>query len=174
VVEVDVHGLSELRAALLRFPQEFDRKVLNASLLKGAKLMSDKAKENAPILNLQASGLVRRTPGTIVRNIRARTGVPISGMTATVIVGVRRMSNKNILAFKGSTGKDGEANPDDPFYWRFMEFGYTDRGGKWHAGKRFLRNAFELMKIPAVYVIEAAMKKQIEKVAAKLGLQYTP
>lgn len=159
MVEVKINGLSDLRAALLKLPQALDRKVLNGALSKGAILMRNKSRSNASAFH--------RT-GTLERNIRSRTGRPREGMTATVIVGVRKLSNKQVRQFKMVHRKGGRANPNDPFYWRFMEFGFTDRGGKWHAGKSFLRNAFETTKFAAVDAITIALRERIAKEAEKL------
>ena len=172
--EVKIVGLKELSVALKSLPERLDRKVLNAALMAGARLIETEAKKNAPVLQSPSETTDRiRKAGTLKNNIRSRPGRPISGMTATVIVGVRKLSSKQIKAFKVAQGKRGEkisdaANPDDPFYWRFMEFGYTDRGGKFHPGRRFLRNAFEKQKRATVDVIKAALGRRIELEAAKL------
>jgi len=173
LVEVKVNGLQELRAAMLKLPKEMDRKTLNAALFQGGKLMVNDARGNVPVLQTPTP---HRNTGTVRKNIRARTGRPIAGMTATVIVGVRKMSRGQINAFKSvaaARGKKvaGSVNPDDPFYWRFLEFGYTDRGGTWHPGKSFLRNAFETTKGAAIGEITRALAFQIRRRAAQLGLK---
>src|SRR5687768_15884815 len=107
--QLEVKGLRELRAALLELPKKLDRVVLNSALMAGARLMVADAKLRVPV----------RT-GELRRNIRARPVKPEGRHTATVIVGVRKLTKKQVFAARK---KRGRANASDPFYWRFVEFG---------------------------------------------------
>ena len=146
-----VRGLRELQAAMRELPKNLDRRILNAALMGGARLMVNHAKAS-----------VRVDTGTLRRNIRARPVRPVSH-SATVIVGVRKLSKKQIAAFKKKTGKSGSANPSDPYYWRFVEFGTSKM-----SARPFLRPAFETKKYEAVAVIKTAIGKRIEVEAEKL------
>lgn len=144
---VEIRGLRELSDALKALPKKLERRVLNAALMTGAREIEREAKLRVPV----------RT-GTIRRNIRARPGRPDAGHNATVIVGVRRLSGRQIARLK-ARGKTA----DDPFAWRFLEFGTQKM-----TARPFLRPAFEARKVSAAFTIKEALKRRIEAEAAKL------
>lgn len=141
-----MHGLRELSDALKALPRKLERRILNAALMTGAREMEKEAKLLAP-----------RATGTLQRNIRARPGRP-DGHNATVIVGVRKLTGRQVARLKAK----GKA-ADDPFYWRFLEFGTARM-----PARPFLRPAFEAKKLSAADTIKKALRVRIEKEAAKL------
>lgn len=157
---VEVRGLRELSDALKALPKKLERRVLNASLMAGGRVIEREAKLRAPQLEQPTP---RRKRGTLARNIRARVGRPDDGHNATVIVAVRKLKGKAIAAFKKATGKSGANNPDDPYYWLFVELGTSKM-----TARPFLRPAFEAKKIEAAFEIKDRIKRRIEKEAAKL------
>jgi len=163
--KIEVQGLRELQVALKALPQKMTQRVLNAALMKGARDIANEAKKRAPVLNPMDSTALkgRRRAGTLRRNIRARV-IRAYEHTASVMVGVRQLSSKAILAFKKATGKNGAANPDDPFYWRFLGFGTSKM-----RARPFLRPAFETKKFAAANVIKDAIKARLEVEAKKLN-----
>lgn len=144
---VEIRGLRELSDAMKALPKKLERRVLNAALMTGAREIDREAKLRVSV----------RT-GTVRRNIRARPGRPEAGHAATVIVGVRRLSGKQIARLK-SRGKAA----DDPFYWRWLEFGTQKM-----PARPFMRPAFESKKVSAAFTIKDALKRRIEAEAAKL------
>lgn len=146
--QIEMQGLRELEKALLDLPKRLERRVLNSALMSGARLMVRDAKQRVPV----ATGELRR-------NIRARPDRPRDGHTATVIVGVRKLSKAQLFKLRKK-----RINTSDPFYWRFVEFG-TSR----MAARPFLRPAFESQKVGAVAVIKDALRERIDKEAQKLG-----
>lgn len=144
---VEIKGLRELQEAMRQLPKKLERRVLNAALMTGAREIANEAKARAPV----------RT-GTLRRNIRARPGRPTDGHTATTIVGVRKLTFRQVARLR-SKGKSA----DDPFYWRWLEFGTAKM-----AARPFLRPAFEAKKVSAAHTIKEALKVRIEKEAAKL------
>lgn len=158
---VEIKGLRELERAMKELPKKMHRRILNASLAAGARLIEREAKERVPILKTHT---LRRLPGVIRRNIRVRPVRPQDGNNATVIVSVRNLSAKQITVFKRATGQKGAFNPNDPFYWRFVEFGTSKM-----AARPFLRPAFESRKYQAAAEIKSRLAKRIEIEATKLG-----
>lgn len=148
--EIEVKGLRELQRALLELPKKLDRIVLNSALMSGARLIVADAKLRVPV----------RT-GELRRNIRARTVKPEGRHTATVIVGVRKLTKKQLFKLRK---KKSRANASDPYYWRFVEMGTSKM-----SARPFLRPAFESKKVAAVDVFKTALFARIEKEAAKLG-----
>lgn len=171
---MQVNGLSQLRAAMLQLPKEMDQRILGSSLLAGAVIVREEAKRLAPELKVPSR---YRLAGVLKRNIRMARSKPRQGMTATVVIGVRKLSKSIVRKFKQAAYRRGKTIKGadiigNPFYWRFMEFGYTDRGGNWHGphgGQGFLRPAFAAKTDASIRSITAATKKNIDRAAKKLG-----
>lgn len=181
-VEIEVKGMAELAAALRELPLKLNEKIQGSSLLAGAVLVRDEAKRQAPELKVASK---YRLAGVLKRNIRMARSKPVPGMTSTVIIGVRKFNkaqlrkiNRVLRASAGLTGKTHSIAANDaignPFYWRFMEFGYTDRSGKWHGphgGSGFLRSAFADKQGDALKAITAALAVRVEIAARLLGFK---
>jgi len=182
LVEIKINGLDEVAAALRAMPEKLTQKIQGSALLAGAVIVRDEAKSLAPELQTSTRFRLR---GVLKRNIRMARSRPAPGMTSTVIVGVRKITkaqlrkiNKVLGASSKLTGKKHSIAANDlvgnPFYWRFMEFGYTDRAGKWHGpngGQGFLRPAFAAKQGAALTAITGATKQRVEIAARLLGLR---
>lgn len=72
------------------------------------------------------------------------------------MITVKKLSTKRIEAFKTKHGKSGAKNPNDPFYWRFVEFGTSKM-----PAKPFLRPAFEQSKHQAAKAIIHTLRTEI-------------
>lgn len=166
MLEVQIHGLRELQAALRELPRRVDRKVLNRSLMVGARLIRDEARRMAPLLKVENPQRVR---GAIRRAIHAGAVRP-QGHTASVWVRVRPLTARQISNFKRKTGKAGADNPNDPFYWWWVEFGTAKM-----AARPFMRPAFEARKRDAADHIIKDLGPRIlaeaERVGRTLGLR---
>ena len=93
--------------------------------------------------------------------IQSRTKVGKDGKTQTY-VWVKGLSTKQVLKFKGKTGKSGAFNPRDPFYWRFVEFGTSKM-----PARPFMRTAFATEKEHATSEIITTLRDEILKEASK-------
>lgn len=166
-----IEGLTELREAMLQLPKRLDRRVLNASLMAGARLIAGAARGLAPELQPYENGKLdpRRRPGTLRRNITARPIRPRPGASATVGVYVRKLSRRSLERFKNQQWRRGQQmrgadNPNDPFYWRFVEFGTRKM-----AARPFLRPAFQLGKDAAIDLFRQRMTQRLVVEARKLN-----
>lgn len=159
----EVKGLAELRANMLALPKKFDRRILQAALLVGARQIANEAKAEAPVLKTEYRQDKRRKPGTLRRNIRARAIRPQPGMTASVVVGVRRLSRAAIAQFKASTKGKGASNPDDPYYAQWVEF-KTRRANL--RPQPFLRPAFARRKDMALQAFRQKISERIASATA--------
>lgn len=157
--EINMLGLKEIQATLNKLPARLGEKVVRAALRAGAQVIRKDAQSRVPILKKPKWG---RKPGTvrnaitIRRSKRDKFGVYLS---------VKGLSAKKIKAFKGgSASKDAAYNPDDPWYWHFLEFGTANR-----AAHPFLRPAFEAQKFAALRRFEEFAKRRVVKEAEKLA-----
>jgi HK97 gp10 family phage protein len=148
LITVGIAGGPELQARMRELGgKQLDRVGLSA-LRSGASLVVREAKRLAPILKEPDP---RRKPGTVQKNIRAaRARGTDSNVQFQVVVGVRRLPGSKVRAFKKSANTlasfrthgrilKSSDNPDDPYYWRFLEF-RTKRLGL--TPKPFLAPAF--------------------------------
>lgn len=112
---VQVKGLDELKRKLADVPKALRKRVLRNALAAGAREVRDVAKRNAPTLSLgSALKAPYRKPNTIKQAIRVRTSkADRKAGDVGVFVNVR----------PAKTGARGAKNPNDPFYWRWLEFG---------------------------------------------------
>ena len=112
---VRIEGLDELKRKLAEVPKAMRKRVLRNALAAGAREVRDVAKRNAPVLTLGTSlKAPYRKPGTVKQAIRVRTSkADRRAGDVGVFVNVR----------PAKAGQRGAKNPNDPFYWRFLEFG---------------------------------------------------
>lgn len=155
---VRIEGLRELSLAMREVDRRLQQRIGRSAVMAGARVIAREAKARAPVL---AAPTLQRKPGTLKKNIRAKAVRAAQPGRWEAIVGVRALKAQKIIDFKAQTGKSGRANPDDPYYWRFVEFGTVKM-----AAKPFLRPAFEAKKQTAAEAIQAQLKKRIEQDAA--------
>jgi HK97 gp10 family phage protein len=158
--EVRIHGLRQIEQAMKSLPARMDRRLLNRSLIVGGRLFRDEARARVPLLRVPDP---RRVRGAIQRAIHVGAVRP-EGHTASVWVRVRPLTRRQIANFKRKRGKQASANPADPFYWRFVEFGTSKM-----AARPFMRPAFEAKKREAVDAAIADLRPRVDAEIAKLG-----
>jgi HK97 gp10 family phage protein len=159
-VRVEIKGLAQIRANMLELPKRVDRNLLNRGLLTGARLVRDDARARVPLLQVPDP---RRVRGAIRRAIVAGRVRP-EGYAAKVWVRVRPLTRTQIMRFKRQSGKDSRNNPNDPYYWAFVEFGTSKMGAR-----PFMRPAFEGRKFEAVKKAIDVFRTGVQTEIARLG-----
>lgn len=174
MADIQVQGLAELRRALLEFPKKIQKRALDKAVFAGAQVVARQARAAAPV----------RT-GAIRRNVVAKRGQRryAPGADSYYIVGVRHgKTNTNPVGRSGRrrtvTGYDRRGQ--DPFYWRFQEFGYTAVGGasalsgakkrrgvrptgRYIPGRFFMTRAFRASAATAADRIRVVLTQEIAK-----------
>lgn len=169
MIQIKVKGTKAILDAMAALPRRIDRKLLEQSLLVGAVITRDEARSRVPTLQKEyqyPSGTVKpvgRRAGTLRRAIRAGRVRP-EGSAAKVWVRVRRLTSRQVSAFKRKNKVSAALNPNDPFYWRFVEFGTSKM-----AARPFMRPAFEGTKFAAVRAIITDAGPRVQAEVAKLG-----
>lgn len=160
-IKIKIEGLREIQRAMRDLPQRVERRLLEKSLIAGAVLVRDEARRLAPILQIPDP---RRRAGTLRRAIRVGRVRP-EQYTATVWVRMRALTRRQVTKFKKTRrGAAGAENPNDPFYWRFVEFGTSKM-----TARPFLRPAFEARKFAAVKRAIEDARNRVQTEIAKLG-----
>jgi len=157
--EINVLGLREIKATLERLPARLGEKVVRAALRAAAQVIRKDAQSRAPVLQKPAYG---RKPGTVRSAITVRRSKQDK---FGVYVSVKPLSAKKIKDFKGGkTNKNTAYNPDDPWYWVFLEFGTSKRDKM-----PFLRPAYEAQKFAALRRFEQFAQRRVVREAEKLA-----
>ena len=123
--ELEVKGLDDLKAALQQMPDRIRKRAVGKALRAAARIVRDEARAQAPVLREPA---MNRRPGVLRRAIAIRRSkIAARQRLVGVFVNVRPL--QSVLAGtksatrKAALGQPGASNPNDPFYWRFVEFG---------------------------------------------------
>jgi HK97 gp10 family phage protein len=115
--QAELKGVDELKRALEQVPDKLKKKGLAKGLRLAGNLVRDTARRSAPLLQTPTP---RRNKGTVRKNIVVRTSkYARKAGDLGVFVGVRPLRG----ARTKKLGAAGAKNPNDPFYWWFLEFG---------------------------------------------------
>ena len=156
MIKATVTGIPDLKAALAEVSAQLRRRVLRNALAAAARVVRDDARSRTPVISAAAAPVRKgyRTPGTVKRAIVVRTSKQ-----------ARREGNVGVFVNvrPAKTGARGARNKNDPFYWRFIEFGTRYLGAR-----RFLQRAAD--KLPqALQVFIGQVGPQIAKLNRKGG-----
>lgn len=170
---VRIEGLDELKRKLAEVPKALRKRVLRNALAAGAREVRDVAKRNAPVMTLGTSlKAPYRKPGTVRDAISVRTSkADRKAGDVGVFVNVRplkgnkwkRETRQTFFGGKVTSYKlvkkseRGAKNPNDPYYWRWLEFGTRKM-----AARPFLRPAASALP-KALAIFEARIAKWINE-----------
>lgn len=146
---VRIEGLDEFKRKLAEVPKAMRKRVLRNALAAGAREVRDVAKRNAPVMTLGTSlKAPYRKPGTVKQAIRVRTSkADRRAGDVGVFVNVK----------PAKAGQRGAKSPNDPFYWRWLEFGTRKM-----AARPFLQTATSALP-KALAIFEARIAKWINE-----------
>lgn len=157
-ITATVEGLERLKIAFSGIPDKLRRKVLLSALRKGAAVVRKAARSATPEL---AQSTPYRTKGLLKKRLMVRVSrASKAAGHVGVFVNIRpaegtQYVKHNLLGVKYKTIKResqrGARSPNDPFYWRFVNFG-TKKGNKLpatnflEAGAAVLPQALEIFE----------------------------
>ena len=161
MIEAKVMGIPDLREALRGIVPKLRVRAIRNALAAGAREVQKAARGAMPTLGT-SSYAVRmgyRKPGTVRKAISVRTS-KLARRAGNVGVFVNVKPAKG-AAFRGGVqiraSQRGAKNPNDPFYWRFIQF-----GTKYITGRRFLEAGADKLPV-ALAVFTAKLPAIIEK-----------
>lgn len=161
VVKID--GLDDLKKALTWIRKDIRTKAIRGALRDAARIIQQQAKANAPVLK---ESTPRRKPGTVKRAISVRRSKRSAAAgNEGVFVSVRPLRGARQKKF----GKAGATNPNDPYYWWWVEFGHriVPRVKRAKDGKSGIaaRRRQSLRRVPGqFFMTRAAQQKGAEAV----------
>ena len=177
-----VRGIPELREALLSIPVELRKGEMLRALRAGAAVVRGAARAAAPVLQRATR---YRTKGLLRKKISIRTskmarqrgniGVfvnvrPAKGASYGWTPGIfgTKLGRKRVMV---AASQRGAKSKDDPFYWRFVEFGWRSRGkGNKMRGAGFLKAGGEALPAALDQIqnyFDGAMTRMSARLAAK-------
>lgn len=153
--DVKLTGIDELTKALANATKQIRTKAVRSSLRKAGNVISKAAKQAAPVLKVPTK---TRNAETVKKNIAVRNSkFARQAGNEGVFIGVRPLRGSR----QKKLGKASAKNPNDPFYWSFLEF-----GTKKMSARKFMTNAADKGN-EAVKVFMDSVIPQIEKLNAK-------
>jgi len=166
-ITATVEGLERLKIAFSGIPDKLRRKVLLSALRKGAAVVRKAARSATPKL---AKPTPYRTKGLLKKRLMVRVSrASKAAGHVGVFVNIRpaegtQYVKHNLLGVKYKTVKResqrGARSPNDPFYWRFVNFG-TKKGNKLPAAK-FLEAGADVLP-QALEIFEREIGPAIQK-----------
>jgi HK97 gp10 family phage protein len=171
-VSAKIEGLDDLRRVLAEIPRDLRKKVILSALRKAARVPLQKARQTVPVMDATAAAKnPYRTAGLLKKRLMVRTSKQArrSGNLG-VFINVRpadgakwkRQKVKTLFGTKTTATKTkasqrGAYSPNDPFYWRFVEF-----GTKKMKARPFIQPAADTLP-QALEVFKAEVIPQINK-----------
>lgn len=143
-------GGAEIAANLALLPVKMRKKIMRSAAVAGAQVVKKRAAEIA-----KAKGVI--DTGATIRNIAGKVNKATSEDYLQINIGVR---HGQIRDEKRRAKKQGRAvkDVDDPWYWRFTEFGTSKQ-----AARPFMRPAFEESRERVLEVVSQKLKEGIER-----------
>jgi HK97 gp10 family phage protein len=157
----NVTGLKELREKYEKISIDMRKKVTFQMALAGASVVKREAKQIA-----QAKGL--KKSGALIANIVTKREKQVKKGVTQYNVGVRHGKNltgKKVikyLAVSKRTGRIITKRKNDPFYWRFLEF-----GTKYITPKKFIEPALESKQQAVIDAMSKTLDKHLRTVGAR-------
>lgn len=156
--KIELQGIDALNSALAAAAKTIRTKAVRSALRRASRSIVQHARQAAPVLKAPER---YRTPGTVKRNIVARPSkFARRAGNEGVFIGVRPLRGKRQKVL----GKASAKNPNDPFYWYFLEFGTRKM-----KARRFLAPAAEAKGQEAVQTFMREVVPQIEKLNRRAG-----
>ncbi|GAB7128039.1 hypothetical protein JCM19000A_25460 [Silvimonas sp. JCM 19000] len=158
-VQVQTTGLRELGLAIQKLNRKTQTTIARSALAAGGRVFAKEMRTRVPMLEADTA---QRKRGTVKKNIRVRVLRPVKAGELQAVIGVRRISKDQAKLWRATSGQRGAANPDDPFYWYFVEFGTRKM-----AARPFVRPSYEAAKSEAAERTKDQLRKRITQEAGK-------
>lgn len=153
----EVMGIGELKQNFGRLKDGMQTRIGRAMVVSAGGVLKKKAKAG-----IQAQGLVRS--GSMLKNVVIKREASAPAGTVQYHLGVRhgrdktRKQRATVKLAVGVTGRVVKRYEDDPYYWRFHEF-----GTKKQAAQPFLGPALEEGAGEAIDAMSERLQKELDK-----------
>lgn len=157
-LSIKLDGVEDLKQALAEAATTIRTKAVRGALREAGKVIQMAARASAPVLKVPTT---TRNAGTVKKNIVVRASkFARQAGDEGVYINVRGIRGR---ARVKKLGRGGAKNPNDPYYWRFLEFGTRKM-----AARPFLRPAATSKGPEAIRTFMDSVVPQIEKLNARV------
>lgn len=153
-----IKGLPDLKDDLAKIPGKLRVRALRLALAAGARVVRDEARRHTPVISASDPAVQRghRKPGTVKNAIVVRTSKDARKEgNVGVFVNVRPAKG---AVFRGGVQvrakQRGAKSPNDPYYWRWLEFGRKGRAAS--AARQKVRG----LKVGGVVVVRGVRARR--------------
>lgn len=177
---IEIKGLKDLDEELKVLPMKIQKGILAGAVAKGATVFRDAAAGSAPVASKQhyfypyvrKSERLRRIASRLrgERKARGRSASAILITPGNVRRGIRAFRTRDTSAtgleikyLIGPAKKKAAGAVNDPWYWRFLEFGTRHL-----RERRFLRTAFTANIQKVIEVVRQELERRIGRSKKKL------
>ena len=160
MIEARVTGIDDMRRELASLVPKLRVRAIRQALAAGARIVRTAAQRATPVIGIGEPAVQagRRKPGTVRKAISVRTSkLARRRGDVGVFVNVR----------PAKAGQRGAKNPSDPYYWRWLQFGWNPASGPKRNSRAAKRERRRLNQIGAAKRVPGA--KFLEAGAAQLG-----
>lgn len=157
-----VTGIDSLREELAKLAPEMRRGPAQRALRAGAAPVLAAAIAATPILaaDIYRRGHLIRSRGTLRRSLKIRSSKDTNKTgDVGVFVNIKPLTRGAIVAFKSATGRKSSSNPQDPFFWRFVNFA-TKRNKN---PARFLQKGGDVLVSKSLPIISGSLKAYFDR-----------
>lgn len=149
----DVRGIEQLKANFAHVKEDMVKRTARTAVASGARVIRNAAKANAMTLGFRKSGNLIRNIKSFQRRSGAEPG------TTVFSVGV---------VTKGQMTEKAKAKTKrDPFYWRFLEFGWMHSGTTEIPARPFVGPALQQNQEAAITAMADSVANSLTKYGAK-------
>jgi HK97 gp10 family phage protein len=159
----NVLGVADLQSKFKGLSDAMKTRLARRMMVVGGRIVVNAAKQSITSLGLVRTGNMRKNVA-----IKRQSGTPPG--IAEYHVGIRhgrdltKKSKKAGSTLKRSkTGRIFKQYKDDPYYWTWHHFGWTDRAGKKHSGQRFLEKALADNVQKVTDTVGNALREELKK-----------
>lgn len=157
MAKTEVLGIGELKANFDKLKTGMETRIARSMVVAAGGVLKRKAKAN-----MQRQGLVRT--GSMMKNVAIKRETQAPAGTAQYHLGVRHGKNKTRAQRKtgklsvNTKGRIVKRYEDDPYYWRFPEFGTAKQQATPSLGP-----ALEEGKTEAIDAMATRLQKELDK-----------
>lgn len=157
MAKTEILGIGELTKNFAKARSDMETRIARSMVVAAGGVLKRKAKAN-----MQRQGLVRT--GSMMKNVAIKRETQAPAGTAQYHLGVRHGKNKTRAQRKtgklsvNTKGRIVKRYEDDPYYWRFPEFGTAKQQATPSLGP-----ALEEGKTEAIEAMAARLKKELDK-----------
>lgn len=165
---IGIGGIAAVTKALLALAPDLRKGPAKSALRAGMKPILAAAVAATPELraDVYRGRIMVRRAGTLKRSLVIRNSKDTNATgDVGVIVNYKPLTRNAIRQFKANTGRRGADNPDDNFYWKFVNFA-TKRNRN---PSRALQKAGDQLVSSALPIVASSLAAYIARLNAKLS-----